>query len=186
MPRVRLKATGRGGRDMPSLPPSLPLPMSFVFSKHKTWKWLRKMDPPNHCLGREWVSRKHTGWIVGDWQLQCACGVSVWEWEQVGGRQRRRHSFIWQVLSEHLLCARFWLGTGAPVGTRDRPCPPWCGPSPGGRQPIIWSLSCSLATFTCLAVKLALGQPALSLAVGQALDWASCPLLSASPPSIPE
>lgn len=36
-------------------------------STNKTWKWLRKMEPPkDHCLGWGWVSRKHIGWVVGD------------------------------------------------------------------------------------------------------------------------
>ena len=115
LPGVRLRATGCGGRAVPfHPPPSFPLLVSFVFYKHKTWKWLRKMEPPNHCLERESVSRKHIG-LRGrgagvDGQLHCACWVSVREREQLAGRQRRWHSFIWQVLSEHLLCARCWAG----------------------------------------------------------------------------
>ena len=57
--------------------PPLSLPESFVFHKHKTWKWLRKMEPPNdHCLRWEWVSRKHIGWVGGA-QPPHACWVSV-------------------------------------------------------------------------------------------------------------
>lgn len=68
-------------------PPSLSFLENFVFHNHKTWKWLRKMEPPNdHCLGREWVPWKHIGWVVGD--IERACWASTQEWEQLGRTQR--------------------------------------------------------------------------------------------------
>lgn len=86
LPRVRWRATCEGAGLHP---PSLLLLESFVFHKHKTWKWLRKMEPPNdHCLGWEWVSRWHIGEVVGDSQLQRACwGLTGNGSSWVGGRE---------------------------------------------------------------------------------------------------
>lgn len=71
LPSVRWRATCEGA-GLHS--PSLVLLESFAFHKHKSWKWLRRMEPPqDHCLGWEWVSRQHIGEVVGDSQLQRAC-----------------------------------------------------------------------------------------------------------------
>lgn len=71
------------------------------------------MEPPNHhCLGWEWVSRKHIGWAVvgsgGYSQMQPACQTSAWHWEQlvwVDGKQKRCHSLP-------VVCTYWMLGSG--------------------------------------------------------------------------
>lgn len=101
--------------------PSLPLPGSFVFHKHKTWKWLRKMEPrDSHCLGREWVSRKHTAGVAGDLQLQPARWASVWPWEGAAahrweaGKLACVHSFCRSCLSSYYV-----LGSGLGMGSKE-------------------------------------------------------------------
>lgn len=81
---------GRGKACLPSTRES------FVFPKHKAWKWLR-MEPPNHhCLGWEWVSRKCIGWVVvgtpsGSLPARHLLGIGS-SCVCVGGRQKRCHS----------------------------------------------------------------------------------------------
>lgn len=56
-------------------PASLSFLESFVFHNHKTWKWLRKMEPPNdHCLGRSGCP----GSILGGWWGHTTCLLGVY------------------------------------------------------------------------------------------------------------
>lgn len=76
-PRVQLRAV-EWSRDK-AYPPSTR--ESFVFHKHKAWKWLR-MEPPNHhCLGWEWEEYWVGGGGYSQWQP--ACQASAWHWEQL-------------------------------------------------------------------------------------------------------
>lgn len=95
--------------------------------------------------------------------------MSAWEWEQLGGSQRRWHWFIQWLLSEHILCAEHLLcaklgiqrglaihcvisaQVGDRLASRQHPC-----------------VSDHLLRF---------GQPALILAASWALDWVLCPVI---------
>jgi hypothetical protein len=81
-----------------------PPPRDFVFYKHKTWKWLRKMEPPNdHCLGWEWVSRKHIG---GHPAAACLLGICSGMEAAAHGWKAENVAFTESRL--HLLCAGHW------------------------------------------------------------------------------
>lgn len=92
----------------------VPLPESFVFHKHKTWKWLRKMEPPNnHCLGQEWVP----GSMGGSRGLTAAACLldfcsRMGAAARVGGREGGVCS-----LGQTFLHARSMLGSGLFTGS---------------------------------------------------------------------
>lgn len=132
LPRVELAVEWGWGPGCPPSPRE-----SFVFHKHKTWKWLR-MEPPNHhCLGWEWVSRKLIGWVaVGTPRCRLPArhlpgtGSScVW----VDGKHIRCHSLL-------VVCTYRVLGSGCGTHTRllrVRPQNMWETVQKPG--PVVWS-----------------------------------------------
>lgn len=131
----------------PSCPPS-PRKQLFVFHQHKTWKRLRMESPNHHCLGWEWVSWKHIGWVVvgtprGNLTARHLPGIGsscVWE----GKKQRRCHSLP-------VVCTYRMLGSGH--GTHTHQSPGSWAPEPVGDHSEAWSLGIERE---CM-VKLSLG-----------------------------
>lgn len=108
------------------MPPCLSLTESFVFHEYKTWKWLRKMEPPNgHCLRWEWVSQKQIGVGEGSTAAACLMGVCRGSGAAAWGREAEKMVvFAHSAGPVHVSTACGALGwTGLWWGTRSRPLP---------------------------------------------------------------
>lgn len=126
---------GGGGGEQGHTPPSLPLPENFVFPKHKTWKWLRKMEPPNdHCLRWEWVSRKQIGVGGGPHSCCTPAGCLYGDGSSclgVGGREEGG------IRSFGRSCVCIW---GVPGPGLNKGSGGGLGPGTGGSWSLTWSL----------------------------------------------